>query len=758
MSELGEKISLFRKEFFSHFFTFLGWFVLAWIAWAFGALHLSFAWLVLFLFIGAFLQSGHLLKSNKRKIHRVIKQENDVKKVWPNMPSWIYFSEEEHALWLNRILDQMWPYVEDMVQGILKHSVEPAIQSYLPAPLQSLCFEKMALGQTPLYITNIKTYKAKKRDKEFIMDLDVVYNGDAHFTLGIKKVQLGISDLKIHGPLRVILKPLLSDYNPVGGVTVFFLNRPKISFDLTNLLSVLDIPGLKGTLLDIVEDVVASFVVLPNRIAVPLSASVDAGDLQYPIPDGVLRVEVIEAKDLIAADMALLSKPTSDPYCIVEVGAQKYRTKTKKSNCDPVWKETFEAFIDNTEGQELFCKVYDEDIAGKDTEIGEVDVQVASAFENGKTDLWLHLEGVEEGRIHLGLKWFSLSPNPSDLRQATPRNPTVAALFVKIINAIDLPKDMTSIETPTWLLCKVNVGKTSKDTFQVSSAAPTWSQGLRFLISDPRTQNVKISILEGGDKKVLGYCNFDLKRIANVPGMSHEGAFPLQGPGLERTALKCRVVMRALRAHEPKPVEPVTPATKNSVLESHHDLGGSSSTSNLTGGETDGGSASFPRGAYSTTSLTSSTAGFSSELSVGPSIGPSTEELSTRGEVKLTLKYDHGKNRLLINIIRAERLRSRYPENKTNPFVRLYLLPDRTKKTRRRTGAVRGSLAPSFNETIEYCVGLDQLKDRDLDIEVKNARPGLSMRRGWNSIGRTTIQLSELSLSAGITMTCELKK
>ncbi|KAK3748301.1 hypothetical protein QZH41_007335 [Actinostola sp. cb2023] len=526
--------------------------MLAAVPWFFGYFHLSFAWIVLFLSLGAFLNSGHLLTQRKRprKLHKKVSKEDDVKDLWPTMPSWIYFSEEEHAIWVNRILDQMWPFVEDMVEGILKKSVEPAIQQCLPGPLQCLCFEKISLGQTPLYITNIRTYNAcaSKQDDEFIMDLDIVYNGDADFELGIKKVKLGISDFELHGPLRVIFKPLVPECNPVGGITVFFLNRPKISFELTNLLSVLEIPGIKWILQDIVEDVVASFVVLPNRIAVPLALNVDCGDLQYPIPDGVLRVEIIEAKDLIKADMAFIGEGSSDPYCIVEVGAQKFRSKTRKNNCNPVWKETFESFIDNTEGQQLFLKVYDEDIASKDEEIGHADCQVSRAIEKGVFDLWLQLQGVKEGRIHMNLSWFTLTSNPEDVRQATPVNPTVAALFVKIISAVDLPNDLKNEADPKWLLCNVRVGKTTQDTYVVSSITPTWNQGMRFLVSNPRTECVRINIME--DDKILCHVNFDIKRIENVPGMTHEGAFPLTGPGFERSALKCRVELRAMKAPE----------------------------------------------------------------------------------------------------------------------------------------------------------------------------------------------------------------
>ena len=96
----------------------------------------------------------------------------------------------------------------------------------------------------------------------------------------------------------------------------------------------------------VIDDVVAGFVVLPNRITVPLT-DVDPYELKYPMPDvsecllivftvftlmrklwklpqvindlfqGVLRIEVLEAKDLVKKDIGVFKKGSSDPYVIL---------------------------------------------------------------------------------------------------------------------------------------------------------------------------------------------------------------------------------------------------------------------------------------------------------------------------------------------------------------------------------------------------------------------------------------------------------
>ena len=468
-----------------------------------------------------------------------------------NLPSWVYFPEKEQAEWVNRIIDQMWPYVGEMVYKILKESVEPEMQKNMPKALNTLYFETIDLGNKPPYVANVKSYASKEDHKksEFIFDMDLCYNGDATIKLAVKKVTLGLSNIELRGILRVIFKPLVAEYNPVGGVTVFFLNRPKLKFDLTNLLNVLDFPGLKSSLRRITDDVIASFVVLPNRIAIPLAAGVDASDLQYPIPEGVLRVKVVEAKNLIAKDIGLVKKGKSDPYAVIRVGAQSFRTKVIENDLNPEWNETFEAFVDNCEGQQVEAQIYDEDTSSKDSKIGALDTDIASTVETGSRDIWLPLEGVKQGRMHLQLLWFPLSSSVSDLAQPPEKDLSVAALIVKPISAHALPVTSGQKEALRSVYCEITVGKTTLQTFQCTGENTEWKHALRFLVSDPEGQEAEVKIIEAKGTKMLGRMSFNIRSLLNKNALTIEEAFPLEKSG-EKTTLTCRFTLRILKSSE----------------------------------------------------------------------------------------------------------------------------------------------------------------------------------------------------------------
>lgn len=52
---------------------------------------------------------------------------------------------------------------------------------------------------------------------------------------------------------------------------------------------------------------------------------------------GVLRIHVVEAKDLMKKDIGVLGKGKSDPYAVINVGAQQFRTQTIDSTVNPKW-------------------------------------------------------------------------------------------------------------------------------------------------------------------------------------------------------------------------------------------------------------------------------------------------------------------------------------------------------------------------------------------------------------------------------------
>lgn len=748
-------------------------FTIASMLWLFGAWNISFAWIILFIFVHVFGEYRSAFIKQKRRNFREVADEMNLSKFKSFSVAVKYLSQSENATWLNNIVNRLWPSIEAMTRNIIKETIEPEIQKDLPAALKTLYFEKIELGEKAPFIGNIKTYSGNgtAASSEFVIDADLSYNGDAQVKLSVKNIKLGISNFQLYGPLRIILKPLLSDGIVVGGITVFFLKRPKISFNLTNLLNVLDIPGLKKTLRGIVDDVIASFVVLPNRIAIPLAESVDAGDLKYPVPEGLLRVQIPEARELAKSDFSLIGKGSPDPYAVLEVGAQTFRTETKKNQSNPKWDEIFEAFVDNSKGQELELFLYDHDLASKDSKIGNVDIKIRSVVEEGMQDIWLPLEKAKQGKVHLRLEWFSLSNDPLHFRY-TKENESVAVLIVKLIKAQNLPSRKSSVPARK-VYCRVAVSNKTLTSFcaQAQGDVFEWHQSLLFLLTDPH-EEVLIEVMEG--RHCLGFMVFTVRKLIEQPDMSLENSFQLLSTSDETGTgtIECKLSLSALKAAgtitEPNFLQfgqkfnacyndegilqrQDTPTLISEVNGQDYPTTSSNSNESTEKTSTSGSTSSSGSGWESSPS-----GSIADDRSNEQSIEGSNHDYLSRGEVSLKLIYDHRRNRLMVTILNAKNLSSTEPVSKTNSYVQINLIPSRSKKSIRKTLCYPGSLHPVFNETFDYVIGLDQLADKKLHVAVKNEKIVQLPGKRRDIIGATSIKLCELNLSVGVTMNCEI--
>lgn len=515
--------------------------------WTVGWLGLHYVWVLMGLLIFAIWRMNKKDKDRRMKsLLEVTKNEQKVLAQMKDLPSWVFFPDVERAEWLNEIIVQMWPYVGKMVHKIMKETVEPKMQEKLPGIIKSLYFEEVSLGNQAPKIGGIKVYAKNVLRSEIIIDLDLIYTGDASVKVKVKGVAAGITDIQVRGKVRVEINPLLSSSPLIGGMSFYFLNSPDIDFNLTNLLNILDIPGLSDILHCVIKDVVSSFVVLPNRIKIPIAKNANLEELKYPMPDGVLRIEVIEAEDLMARDINVFSKNSSDPYVILNVGAQTLRTKEHDETLNPKWNETFEVFIESNKGRKLKIQVFDQDLGSHDQNLGSTELSIEKIAKLGTSDTWLPLEGVESGKIHLRCSWFTFSSKASDLSKVDKEDQlATAALFVKLDSASHLPVTNEDDETSSPF-CTVTVGNQidiSKKLDQTSK--PVWEEMFQFLIRDPRYQELNIQIMDHKTDADLGKLDFVVDRLLKNREMRFKQPFNLKG-ATDDSTLSMIVELRAL--------------------------------------------------------------------------------------------------------------------------------------------------------------------------------------------------------------------
>ncbi|CAI5790002.1 synaptotagmin-3 [Podarcis lilfordi] len=91
-------------------------------------------------------------------------------------------------------------------------------------------------------------------------------------------------------------------------------------------------------------------------------------------------------------------------------------------------------------------------------------------------------------------------------------------------------------------------------------------------------------------------------------------------------------------------------------------------------------------------------------------------EAASCGRISFALRYAYGTEQLVVRILRALDLPAKDANGFSDPYVKMYLLPDRKKKF--QTKVHRKTLNPIFNETFNFNVPFAELPSRKLHFSI----------------------------------------
>lgn len=74
-----------------------------------------------------------------------------------------------------------------------------------------------------------------------------------------------------------------------------------------------------------------------------------------------------------------------------------------------------------------------------------------------------------------------------------------------------------------------------------------------------------------------------------------------------------------------------------------------------------------------------------------------------KGKMKIGVWYKQNEEQLYVRIVSAKGLAAAKKNGTSNPYVKVFLLPDKSKQTKRMTGVQRKTLNPTYNEILKVC-------------------------------------------------------
>uniref|UniRef100_A0A4X1W947 Extended synaptotagmin-1 n=1 Tax=Sus scrofa TaxID=9823 RepID=A0A4X1W947_PIG len=495
------------------------------------------------------------------------------------LPAWVSFPDVEKAEWLNKIVAQVWPFLGQYMEKLLAETVAPAVRGSNPH-LQTFTFTRVELGEKPLRILGVKVHPGQRKE-QILLDLNISYVGDVQIDVEVKKYfcKAGVKGMQLHGVLRVILEPLIGDLPIVGAVSMFFIRRPTLDINWTGMTNLLDIPGLSSLSDTMIMDSIAAFLVLPNRLLVPLVPDLqDVAQLRSPLPRGIIRVHLLAARGLSSKDKYVkgLIEGKSDPYALVRVGTQAFCSRVIDEELNPQWGETYEVMVHEVPGQEIEVEVFDKD-PDKDDFLGRMKLDVGKVLQAAVMDEWFPLQG-GQGQVHLRLEWLSLLPDAEKLEQilqwnrgvsSRPEPPSAAILVVYLDRAQDLPvvtSEFYSLQlkkgnkepNPMVQLSVQDVTQESKAVYSTNS--PVWEEAFRFFLQDPRSQELDVQVKDDSRALTLGALTLPLARLLTAPELTLDQWFQLSSSG-PNSRLYMKLVMRLLYLDSSEVRFPAGPGT-----------------------------------------------------------------------------------------------------------------------------------------------------------------------------------------------------
>ncbi|XP_037372446.1 extended synaptotagmin-2 isoform X2 [Talpa occidentalis] len=784
---------------------------------ALGYLGLSFSWVLLALALLVWCRRSRGLKATRlcRALALLEDEERAVRLGVRacDLPAWVHFPDTERAEWLNKTVKHMWPFICQFIEKLFRETIEPAVRG-ANTHLSTFSFSKVDVGQQPLRINGVKVYTENVDKRQIILDLQISFVGNCEIDLEIKRYfcRAGVQSIQVHGTMRVILEPLIGDMPLVGALSLFFLRKPLLEINWTGLTNLLDIPGLNGLSDTIILDIISNYLVLPNRITVPLISEVQIAQLRFPIPKGVLRIHFIEAQDLQGKDTYLkgLVKGKSDPYGIIRVGNQIFQSKVIKESLSPKWNEVYEALVYEHPGQELEIELFDED-PDKDDFLGSLMIDLTEVEKERLLDEWFALDEVPRGKLHLRLEWLTLVPDASGLdkvladiradKDQANDGLSSSLLILYLDSARNLPSGKKINSNPNPLV-QMSVGhKAQESKIRYKTSEPVWEENFTFFIHNPKRQDLEVEVKDEQHQCSLGSLTIPLSQLLASEDMTMSQRFQLSnsGPG---SSLKMKIALRVLhldararaadRPHSAQVRRPAAPqdGRRVSVRSPAPASPGGPAAPSAPGagageppGEEEPGAAAEPgppgprepgRSPASPPAGAAPSPGRASPKEPTPSIASdvslplASQELRQRlrqlengmtlgqsplGQIQLTVRHSSQRNKLVV-VVHGCRNLIAFSEDGSDPYVRMYLLPDKRRSGRRKTHVSKKTLNPVFDQSFDFSVSLPEVQRRTLDVAVKNSGGFLSKDKGL--LGKVLVGLASEDLAKGWTQWYDL--
>ncbi|CAE7315747.1 Esyt3 [Symbiodinium natans] len=216
----------------------------------------------------------------------------------------VHENTAEHLEWLNMSLKHLWPELSEAASAVAYSKILPILRQKLLAKgkgkITDVNFSSFSLGSVPVILGPVQVSRMPRGSVRIRMRLDYASDMKVEVSLDstLGKWTFGMKDFRILGQLVLRIRPHIPDAPGTGGVSIFFVDPPKVDFKFSGDMQIGNFPFIKEIMRQLVDALVADMFVLPNVATQHMSLH----DMKMyplviasPVPVGILRVTLKEA-------------------------------------------------------------------------------------------------------------------------------------------------------------------------------------------------------------------------------------------------------------------------------------------------------------------------------------------------------------------------------------------------------------------------------------------------------------------------------
>jgi hypothetical protein len=267
--------------------------------------------------------------------------------------------------------------------------------------------------------------------------------------------------------------------------------------------------------------------------------------------------------------------------------------------------------------------------------------------------------------------------------------------------------------------------KTEQTSVQMRSDSPVWEQGYTFLVANPENDTLQLKVMDQKTQTEIGRFTYIIAHLMEKKNMEvMTQPFQLQKSGPESKiimSLSLRILKRAESQNdelEKAAIEDVKDEQPKSPLKKQDSKISRTSVKDATIPEDQVVATTVSTNLATPPSPTSSRSSDAFALERKASVKSLAMETGPNGAINLTIQYSVQRQRLIIVVHRIKNIPLKDPANIPDPYVKLYLLPGRSKDSKRKTNVIKDNCNPTFDATFEYLISTAELNTSSLEVTV----------------------------------------